>query len=726
MANEKYIMMSENPTGTGAFSMNRHSTANIGANSTAEGYKCSAAGNATHAEGNFTRAYGSYAHAEGNYTTANGAYAHAEGNYTAANGSSSHAGGKYTIAGYQSQTAIGEYNDNKEENIFEVGNGNSNARSNALELTKTGDLKIGGSYIDGSGNTLSMDSANEYTDQKIADLINGAPTTLDTLKEIADAMEESQGVVDALDKAIGTKANSSDLTDHTGNTNNPHNVTAEQTPYDPTESGLSAQNVQNAVDEVNTDIESVESQVTTNLLKSTLQTTTSNGIMITNNGDGIYTLNGTSNGTDINKYIGKFILDKYDGSKLNCLGQPYGFADVYLYFIFYDSDNKGLFELNPGTGYDSNRTKDCSNVKYISVGIYGRLDEGKKLNNVIIKPMITTNLNATYDDFVPFTGTTGKLNGDVAELEKSNENKMDKENPTGTGSFSMNRKADTTVGENSTTEGSNCEASGKNSHAEGWWTTASENYSHAEGYRTTASGGYAHSEGNQTTASEFGSHSEGNQTTASGNYSHAEGMGTTASGISSHTEGTGTTASGDFAHAEGYRTIAAGEKQHVEGKYNVKDTENKYAHIIGGGSSDTKCRNIHTVDWNGNAYYAGDVATASKSLNKAPQLIYTLKVGNTAASETIDVTNNYAPTHQFLYTINAAGSSSYEVGLVMYINTAYKFVPLASSNTSKTLGNSTSMVGITISFSTSEPGPHFSITRSGSSYGSTCNIYQLS
>ena len=32
--------------------------------------------------------------------------------------------------------------------------------------------------------------SNEYTDQKIADLINGAPETLDTLKEIADAMDD--------------------------------------------------------------------------------------------------------------------------------------------------------------------------------------------------------------------------------------------------------------------------------------------------------------------------------------------------------------------------------------------------------------------------------------------------------------------------------------------------------------------------------------------------------
>ena len=48
--------------------------------------------------------------------------------------------------------------------------------------------------------------ATGYTDQKIAELINGAPSTLDTLGEIADAMQENEDVVEALDAAIGTKA----------------------------------------------------------------------------------------------------------------------------------------------------------------------------------------------------------------------------------------------------------------------------------------------------------------------------------------------------------------------------------------------------------------------------------------------------------------------------------------------------------------------------------------
>ena len=60
-------------------------------------------------------------------------------------------------------------------------------------------------------------NSNKYTDQKIADLINGAPETMDTLKEVSDAIEKNKSVVEALDKSIGTKANQNELDAHTGN-----------------------------------------------------------------------------------------------------------------------------------------------------------------------------------------------------------------------------------------------------------------------------------------------------------------------------------------------------------------------------------------------------------------------------------------------------------------------------------------------------------------------------
>lgn len=92
-----------------------------------------------------------------------------------------------------------------------------------------------------------------------------------------------------------------------------------------------------------------------------------------------------------------------------------------------------------------------------------------------------------------------------------------------------------------------------------------------------ASGNSSHAEGDATTASGDYSHAEGWFTTASGESSHAEGSNTTASNYASHAEGSWTTASGHSSHAEGINTIAAGKNQHVQGKYNIEDTEDKYA-----------------------------------------------------------------------------------------------------------------------------------------------------
>lgn len=152
---------------------------------------------------------------------------------------------------------------------------------------------------------------------------------------------------------------------------------------------------------------------------------------------------------------------------------------------------------------------------------------------------------------------------------------------------------------------------GKYAQAFGSGTTASGEYSHAEGAGPKASGAASHAEGYSTTASGQTSHAEGNQTEASSPNSHAEGDNTTASGNSSHAEGYSTTASGEYSHAEGRTTIAQGNNQHVQGKYNIADTTS--AHIMGNGSDSSNRSNAHTLDWNGNAWFAGDVYTGSTS-----------------------------------------------------------------------------------------------------------------
>ena len=144
---------------------------------------------------------------------------------------------------------------------------------------------------------------------------------------------------------------------------------------------------------------------------------------------------------------------------------------------------------------------------------------------------------------------------------------MSKNNPTGTGSFSLNRKADSTVGLYSYAEGYNTVASGAYSHAEGRETNATGYYSHAEGINTNASGESSHAEGRSTRALGPSSHAEGTLSLAGGYYSHAEGYSSTAKGRYSHAEGCNTNSYGEYSHAEGYRT-SAGEYSHAEG-YNT-------------------------------------------------------------------------------------------------------------------------------------------------------------
>ena len=142
--------------------------------------------------------------------------------------------------------------------------------------------------------------------------------------------------------------------------------------------------------------------------------------------------------------------------------------------------------------------------------------------------------------------TKEALNSAIAEVDKV---KIDLDNLTVSNSISIKRNKYTTIGDYSTALGDN--------------TVASEHASHAEGYETMAKGKGAHAEGGNTKAS------------------------------------------GYFSHAEGYHTTAIGEYQHVQGKYNIADTTN-YAHIVGNGSEDEPS-NAHTIDWDGNAWFAGNI-----------------------------------------------------------------------------------------------------------------------
>lgn len=157
-------------------------------------------------------------------------------------------------------------------------------------------------------------------------------------------------------------------------------------------------------------------------------------------------------------------------------------------------------------------------------------------------------------------------------------------------------------------ENERTKATGRGSHAEGGaGTTASNKYAHGEGYGTTASGQAAHSEGYNTYATGNYSHASGYNSKATASMANAQNYGTEANGQCSHAEGFVTIANQTASHAEGGGTVASSKYQHVQGRYNIEDTENKYAHIVGGGTDANNRKNIHALDWDGNAEYAGDM-----------------------------------------------------------------------------------------------------------------------
>jgi len=226
------------------------------------------------------------------------------------------------------------------------------------------------------------------------------------------------------------------------------------------------------------------------------------------------------------------------------------------------------------------------------------LSDPEKGTELFINTMSPDDTTPTFTDLIIYEEEIKYLDSKYLETDLTLQN-----------SISLGRVGD--IGAGSSAIGAQVEASGNGSHAEGWSSKASGYSSHAEGWSSKASGDYGpHAEGNNTTASgSYGPHAEGNNTTASGNYgSHAEGSTTTASGASSHAEGSTTTASGASSHAEGYGSKASSQFQHVQGKYNIEDKNRKYAHIVGNGAGDAKRSNAHTLDWQGNAWFAGKLS----------------------------------------------------------------------------------------------------------------------
>ena len=142
-----------------------------------------------------------------------------------------------------------------------------------------------------------------------------------------------------------------------------------------------------------------------NLLNATLQTTTQNGVTCTANGDGTYTINGTAT-SDTLFHIGYFIFEK--DTKYKIVGCPQGGSLNTLYRL------DGSLNANSDTGNGIVYSGD-GNKRNARIVVFN----GATVNNLLFKPMITTDLTATYDDFEPYTGGQPSPSPDYPQEIKS-------------------------------------------------------------------------------------------------------------------------------------------------------------------------------------------------------------------------------------------------------------------------------------------------------------------
>ena len=159
------------------------------------------------------------------------------------------------------------------------------------------------------------------------------------------------------------------------------------------------------------------------------------------------------------------------------------------------------------------------------------------------------------------------------------------------GSFEFGTAADA-VGADSVSMGSGNTSSGRASFATGFGTGAIADYAFAEGEETEASGRASHVEGRYCTAFAAASHAEGLQCETTGMAAHAQNAG----------------------------TIAASWAQTAIGQYNVADSADTYALIIGNGADNNTRANALTVDWNGGVNMGDDLIFGDPSAS-VPSII---------------------------------------------------------------------------------------------------------
>ena len=146
-----------------------------------------------------------------------------------------------------------------------------------------------------------------------------------------------------------------------------------------------------------------------NLLNSTFDTYTSNGVTFTRNDDETYTLSGSCTDTSNASYVSIIENLPLEIGKYKITGALNENNYIRCIINVSGSANKNIYDYGKGIVLDINEANTTITLLIVST------DDTSQTR--IVKPMLTTDLDATFDDFVPYTGDGDTLTHDVAKLK---------------------------------------------------------------------------------------------------------------------------------------------------------------------------------------------------------------------------------------------------------------------------------------------------------------------
>lgn len=602
-AEEVGAISAANPVFTGSISMGRKAGSNVGSSSVALGLNTTSSGDAAHAEGHDTTSSGFTSHAEGKSTTSSGEAAHAEGKRTTASGEAAHAEGLLTIATSEAQHVQGKCNIQDSNNIYAhvVGNGSYtryddlvtvSTRSNAHTLDWDGNAWFAGDVYVGSTSGTNRDAGSK----KLATVESPEFTGSISLGRSGSVGERSFAVgmgveasgaythaEGAFTKALGSYGTHAEGFQTTALDLGSH-AEGYATVSVGTFSHAEGANVAafGVASHAEGDASSPEDVAVLAYDSRTRELTL----------EAPYSLR-LGEIIEYNARYAYVDMTYSDGSKVRCYPPLSEESIDNITVKRYAGGAAGQFAHSEG--WNALASEDCSHAEGYKTTAYSNYQHVQGKLNVVG----STGPTKLYAHIVGNGTETKNEAGETVE-NRSNAHTLDWD---GNAWFA----GDVYVG---STSGTDRDAGSKKLATEEYVNgVAMGNISVAAGVGAAGTGESAEvfNGGAPENASGIMAHAEGLNTIASGFATHAEGQGSQATNFWSHAEGYECRSTGLSSHAEGMGTIAASSSQHAEGSYNIEDADDKYLHIAGNGTTDTNRSNAHTLDWRGNAWFAGTV-----------------------------------------------------------------------------------------------------------------------